>query len=194
MHMRLLFPMIYHWCTIARPKMSINLFLLTSIDDALALPNQLFERSFHYSPQGRASSEAKKKVSPRFFLLFFPLQPLLKLHLLTYRICKTMSQADSISMVGTVGTWLAVFLTLVGIILSYRWRCNSQENSSSQESNVLRILVELRVLRRVEESKLEALERIEKLAIQVKNEAGAPMLVHRVAHSSSQDNGVIHPN
>ncbi len=105
-----------------------------------------------------------------------------------------MSQADNSSIAGTIGTWLAVFLTLVGIVISYRGRCNSHENSSSQDPTLPSIQQDLKEIKRVETSKLEVMERIEKLMIQIKNEAGAPMLVHRVARSSPQDDGVIHPS
>ena len=104
-----------------------------------------------------------------------------------------MSQANNTSIVGTIGTWLAVFLTLVSIILSYMWFRSSQRNSSHDP--IMRLIyVELQKLRIQEKSNLKVLERIEKHTIQIKNDAGAPMLVQRMPHSGSQDEGVTHPN
>lgn len=104
-----------------------------------------------------------------------------------------MSEANSIA--GSVGAWVGgLVVLLITYFVAYKMRHIT--TSGDQERNFLlrRNNDEMVELRAINQATLEVLQRIEKIALEVKNESGDMLVLQRVPRSSTQVIGANIPS
>ena len=105
-----------------------------------------------------------------------------------------MSEANSIA--GTVGTWVGGFVVLLvsSLISAYIARSVTLSKTEKLDRALLVcIRKELGSLNGTEQAQLEVLLRLEKIALEVKNESGDVLVLQRVPRASAQVIGGNNP-
>ena len=99
-----------------------------------------------------------------------------------------MSEANSIA--GTVGTWVSPFLLLLlTTMVAYMTRHITPSDDTERKRLLRQTARDVGHLRRDYHETLQVLLRIEKMAIEVKNESGDVLVLQRVPRSSAQVSG-----
>lgn len=106
-----------------------------------------------------------------------------------------MSEANSIA--STVGTWVGGFVVLLvsSLLSAYITRSvTSSKNEDSAEAKLLRSIKNgIESLHGTEKAQLDVLLRLEKIALEVKNESGDVLALQRGPRASAQVIGANNP-
>ena len=107
-----------------------------------------------------------------------------------------MSEANSY--VGTVGTWVAGIIVLFTqsflAYMAYRkgWSPLIPDPNANNDQLLNELLVEVWLLRHAAEANRDTLRSIERIAVEVQNDAGGMLAIQRLPHSSGQNQDTAH--
>lgn len=103
-----------------------------------------------------------------------------------------MSEATSIA--GSVGAWVSgLVVLLITYFVAYKMRHITTSGDHRRNFLLGEVRHEMTRLRILNEATLEVLQRIEKIAVEVKNESGDMLVLQRVPRSSTRVIGANNP-